>query len=119
MPGKLQEGKYLDEEVEMTVVVIAARGSVVPCDILASDIGLDHNMLADGKAKDVTRTWQAKAVSGLVPFGGSYLLWIEIETDMAVFGEMTIFFTSGNSFHSLADNAFLLSRIRRCTQQAG
>ena len=40
---------HLDEKVEVTEIVIAAGRRVVPDDVFASNVGLDHDMLTNGE----------------------------------------------------------------------
>jgi hypothetical protein len=45
-------------------VIVATGRSVAAHDLFTANLGAYGYMLADGKAKDVLRMWQRKAISG-------------------------------------------------------
>ena len=55
---------YLDDEIEVAEVVVAAGGGVAAHDVLAVDLSRDGDVLADGQAEDVFGVGQLEAVAG-------------------------------------------------------
>lgn len=53
----------LDNEVEVSSIVIAAGGSVAPCDELAVNLCCDGDVLADRDAEDVVGSWKPETIS--------------------------------------------------------
>lgn len=63
MERRRRRRKNLDEEVEMTTVVVAADRGVVPGDELAVYFSGDRNVLTNREAKDVRGPGQLEAVT--------------------------------------------------------
>ena len=57
---------YLDQQVKVTQIIVAACWCVRPHDALSVDFCLDRNMLTDGKAENVICVRQTEAISRMV-----------------------------------------------------
>ena len=57
---------YLDQQVKVTQIIVAACWCVRSHDALSVDFRLNRNMLTDWKAENVICVRQAKAISGMV-----------------------------------------------------
>lgn len=55
---------HLDHELKVSLVVIERGGGVRAHDVLAVNVGLDRNVLADGEAERVRVVGQREAVAG-------------------------------------------------------
>ena len=62
-----RNGKYLDKEVKMAEVVVAAGRSVATHDFFAIYFRRDSYMLANGEAEHVILVWKSKAIAMVCP----------------------------------------------------
>lgn len=108
MAGEEKWKEYLDQEVKVAKVVVAARGGVATDDFLAVYLGRNGNVLANGETQDVGWPRQRKAVT---KERDEERRRKKKETDMAVFGDTTIFSLRVNSW-----NSFGLSTGARSTE---
>jgi len=101
-----KEGYYLDDEVEATTVVVVADGGVTTGDEFTVDLCGDRDVLANREAENVLNVWKLETVAVKIYEQG----WKRKEkygTHMAVLGETLIFFSRGNSFHTLGSRGLV------------
>ena len=59
----MADSTYLDEQVEVSKVIVAAGGRVAPHDVFAVNLGRDGDVLANGQTQDIFGVGQSEPIA--------------------------------------------------------
>lgn len=97
--GMCTRHTYFDEQVKVSEVVVTARRGVATHDLFSIDLSSHLNVLANWQTKHVICVRQSKAVAAELFITIGYTALHTSSTYIAVFGEISVFSTKGNSCH--------------------